>query len=209
MFIIITDVIIVGTIVSEDFIKGTIKLLLVRPYSRNKILFAKFIAVLFTIVFIIIAITVMQFIIGLLFYGASSLKIPQIIYNHNTGKIEENNLALAILKECLGRFPLYVLIGTLAFSISAMLNNTAVAITVSLLGYMSSNIINQITYNFNVKWIKYFVTPNWDLTQMFNGKLHSIEGISILFSITICLIYFAVLIIPSFIVFKKKNIKNI
>ena len=29
---------IAGTIVSEEFNKGTIKLLLVRPYSRNKIL---------------------------------------------------------------------------------------------------------------------------------------------------------------------------
>ena len=182
IFVTITVVLIAGTIVSEEFNKGTIKLLLVRPHSRNKILLSKFIAVLLTIVFVMIVIIVMQLVVGTLFYGISSLKIPQVVYNHKLGRIQEINLIWAIIKEFLGILPLYILIGTLAFSISAILNNTAVAITVSLLGYMASNIINQITYSYNVKWIKYFVTPNWDLTVMFNGKLHEIEGINITFS---------------------------
>ena len=209
LFIVITVVLIGGTIVSEEFNKGTIKLLLVKPYSRNKILFSKFIAVLLTILFMVITVLIMQFIIGIMFYGSDSLKIPQVIYNFNTGKIEEINLFSAIIKEIIGKLPLYILIGTLAFTISATLNNTAVAITISILGYMASNIINEIMYSYNVKWIKYFITPNWDLTQVFNGRLHAIEGINLPFSIIICLIYFLIMIIPSFIVFKKKNIKNI
>ena len=42
LFIIITVVLIAGAIVSDEFNKGTIKLLLVRPFSRAKILLAKF-----------------------------------------------------------------------------------------------------------------------------------------------------------------------
>ena len=75
--------------------------------------------------------------------------------------------------------------------------------------YRITEVINQITYSLNVKWIKYFVTPNWDLSQMFNGKLHELEGINMTFALVVCLIYFLIMIIPSFIVFKKKNIKNI
>ena len=37
IFIIVIIVMIAGTIVSEEFNKGTIKLLLVKPYSRKKI----------------------------------------------------------------------------------------------------------------------------------------------------------------------------
>ena len=46
LFIIITIVLIAGAIVSDEFNKGTIKLLLVRPYSRAKILIAKFITII-------------------------------------------------------------------------------------------------------------------------------------------------------------------
>ncbi len=45
LFIIVMIIMVAGTIVSEEFNKGTIKLLLVKPYSRNKILLAKLITV--------------------------------------------------------------------------------------------------------------------------------------------------------------------
>ena len=209
LFMVITVVLIAGTIVSEEFNKGTIKLLLVKPYSRNKILLAKLITVFLITLFIILAIIIMQFIIGAIFYGLNSLTIPQIVYNHNTGEIQEVSFANALLKEIIGNIPLYLLIGTLAFTISATLNSTAVAITVSLLGYMASGIVNQVMYSYNVKIVKYFVTANWNLTEVFDGKLHAMEGITLPFSIIICLIYFLIMIIPAFMVFKKKNIKNI
>ena len=46
IFIIVVIVMIAGTIVSEEFNKGTIKLLLVKPYSRLKILLSKYITTL-------------------------------------------------------------------------------------------------------------------------------------------------------------------
>ncbi len=64
LFIIVMIVMIAGTIVSEEFNKGTIKLLLVRPYSRNKILLSKFITVLIMIIFSILAIVIMELLVG-------------------------------------------------------------------------------------------------------------------------------------------------
>lgn len=209
LFIIITVVLIAGAIVSEEFNKGTIKLLLVRPYGRRKILFAKFIVVMLTIIFIMIAIGVMQFIVGGIFFGFESLKVPAVEYNHSAGALEEMSILKSVILTGLGKLPIYILIGTLAFALSTLFTNTAVAITISLLGYMASSMINQFAYYGNIKWIKYFVTPNWDFTQFFYGSLPNMEGLSITFSIAICLIYFLIMIIPSFIVFKRKNIKNI
>ena len=52
IFIIVIIVMIAGTIVSEEFNKGTIKLLLVKPYSRKKILLSKFFASIIILIFI-------------------------------------------------------------------------------------------------------------------------------------------------------------
>ena len=80
LFIIITIVLIAGAIVSEEFNKGTIKLLLVRPFSRAKILLAKFITVVITVLFIMVVTVILQFIVGGIFFGFDSLSIPAVIY---------------------------------------------------------------------------------------------------------------------------------
>lgn len=209
LFIIIAIVLIAGAIVSEEFNKGTIKLLLVRPYSRAKILLSKFIVVLLTVIFIILIVGIMQLIVGSIFFGFDSLKIPAVEYNHNTEALVEMSIIKNVILNALGKLPIYILLGTLAFALSTLFCNTAVAITISLLGYMASSMVNQFAYYYNITWLKYFVTPNWDFTQYLYGKLPTMEGLNIAFSIVICLIYFAIMMIPTFIVFRKRNIKNI
>ena len=209
LFIIITIVIIAGAIVSEEFNKGTIKLLLVRPFSRAKILLAKFITVVITVLFIMVVTVILQFIVGGIFFGFDSLSIPAVIYDHSAGKIIEMGIFKNILLTGLGKLPIYVLLGTLAFALSTIFNNTPVAITITLMGYMASSIVNQFAYYYDIKWLKFFVTPNWDFTQFFYGGLPLIKGVTVPFSVVICLIYFAIMISVSFVVFKKRNIKNI
>ena len=209
LFIIITIVLIAGAIVSDEFNKGTIKLLLVRPFSRAKILLAKFITVVITVLFIMIVTVILQFIVGGIFFGFDSLSIPAVIYDNSTGKIIEMGIFKNVLITGLGKLPIYILLGTLAFALSTIFNNTPVAITITLMGYMASSIINQFAYYYDIKWLKFFVTPNWDFTQFFYGGLPLIKGVTVPFAVVICLIYFAIMISVSFVVFKKRNIKNI
>ena len=209
LFIIITIVIIAGAIVSEEFNKGTIKLLLVRPFSRAKFLLAKFVTVIITVLFIMVVTVILQFIVGGIFFGFDSLSIPAVIYDHSTGKLIEMGIFRNILITGLGKLPIYVLLGTLAFALSTIFNNTPVAITITLMGYMASSIINQFAYYYDIKWLKFFVTPNWDFTQFFYGGLPLVKGLTVPFSVVICLIYFAIMIGVSLVVFRKRNIKNI
>ena len=209
LFIIITIVLIAGAIVSDEFNKGTIKLLLVRPYSRIKILLAKFITILITVLFIMVVTVILQFVVGGIFFGFDSLSIPDVVYNFNTDKIMEIGILKSIIFTGLGKLPIYVLLGTLAFALSTLFNNTAVAITITLMGYMASSIVNQFAYYYDIKWLKFFVTPNWDFTQFFYGNLPLIKGMSVPFSVIICLVYFAIMIIPTVVVFNKRNIKNV
>ena len=88
-FIILTVVIIAGTIVSEEFNKGTIKLLLVRPYKRTKILIAKFLTCMIMLVISIISLAIIQTIVGGIIYGFESYGEKIIMYNFNSNSIEK------------------------------------------------------------------------------------------------------------------------
>ena len=209
IFLIVVVVMIAGTIVSEEFNKGTIKLLLVKPYTRNKILMAKAITTLMMIIFIIVVTLVMQILIGGIIFGFDSLSEPVVAYNFNTNTMEEMNIFANLGVQTLTQLPMIILLATLAFAISTLFTNSTLAITISLLGYMAASIINQLAIGYDLQFMKYFVTMNWDLSIYANGALPYMEGMNMTMSIIICVIYFLIMMIPTFIVFKKRNIKNI
>ena len=209
IFLIVVIIMIAGTIVSEEFNKGTIKLLLVKPYTRNKILASKFITTLIIIAFVIITTIIMQILAGGILFGFDSLNLPVIAYNFNTNVLQEINIFAYLGMQTLMQLPMIILLATLAFAISTIFSNSAIAITISLLGYMSSAIINQLIIGYNISFMKYFVTMNWDLSQYLFGSLPNMQGMNMLMSIITCIIYLAIMLIPTFIIFKKRNIKNI
>ena len=209
IFLIVVVVMIAGTIVSEEFNKGTIKLLLVKPYTRNKILLAKAITTFIMVIFVIVVTIVMQILIGGIIFGFDSLSEPVATYNFNTNTIEETNIFVNLGIQTLTQLPMIILLATLAFAISTTFTNSTLAITISLLGYMAGSIINQLAIAYNLQFMKYFVTMNWDLSIYANGALPYMEGMNITMSIIICIVYFLIMVIPTFIVFKKRNIKNI
>ena len=209
IFLIVVVVMIAGTIVSEEFNKGTIKLLLVKPYTRNKILMAKAMTTFIMILFVIVVTLMMQILIGGIIFGFDSLSEPVVAYNFNTNTMEEMNIFANLGVQTLTQLPMIILLATLAFAISTLFTNSTLAITISLLGYMSASIINQLAIGYDLQFMKYFVTMNWDLSIYANGALPYMEGMNMTMSIIICVVYFLIMMIPTFIVFKKRNIKNI
>lgn len=209
IFILVIVVMIAGTIVSEEFNKGTIKLLLVKPYSRNKILLSKLLTTFIMIAFVIAVVLIMEIIVGGITFGFDSISEPTVVYNFNTQSIQEINIFAYVGIEILTQLPMIILLGTLAFAISTIFTNSALAITISLLGYMSTMFINQLAIIYDIKILKYFVTMNWDLTPYLFGGLGNMEGMSMPMSIIICIVYFILIAIPTFWVMKKRNIKNI
>lgn len=209
MFIVIIIIMIAGTIVSEEFNKGTVKLLLVRPYKRTTILAAKLITSLLMVI-IAIAFTIMvQTIVGGVVFGWESMQLPVVQFNMATQEIVTTSIAQYMFILTLGKLPIYILLTVLAFSLSTLFNNSPLAICLPLLGYMASSMINQMALGFKLNWIIYFVTPNWDLTQYMYGGLPMFYGLKIGFSVAICLAYLIIMFAVAFGVFKKKNIKNI
>lgn len=198
-----------GAIVSDEFSKGTIKMLLIRPYSRHKILLAKLITCVLMVLFAYLAIFAFQSIVGYLIYGASSLSIPVVNYNFNTGTVVTQNIFSYMGLSLLAKAPVFLLIATLAFTLSTLIANSAASIAISFVGSIASSIINLLVIAYKVKFMRYFITLNWDFTDYLFGGISQFKYTNLNFSIIVCLIYFLMMIIASFIVFKNKNIKNI
>ena len=210
LFIIIVMIfMIAGGIASQEFSKGTIKQLLVRPYSRTKILLSKYITSI-SCIFIACFITfVFQLILGTIFFGTESLTTPIISYSNISDKITVMNIFVYSFKSFLGLLPTFLLLTTLAFAASTIFNNTALSIVISFAGFIGSDVVTELLAGFKKWWIKYIYCFNWNFTPyIFNNK-PDIKGVSLGFSIIVCLVYLAILLIPSFIVFKNRDIKNV
>lgn len=207
--IVMVVVIVAGVSISEEFNKGTVKLLLVRPYSRTKILISKLIAVFITMLITTVAILLLQFIIGGIVYGFGTYMMNVVQFDFTTNSIVTLNIFAYLGLIFICKLPIFILIGTLAFALSTLFLNSPLAVALPILGYMGSDMINMIAISYKWDWVKYFVTPNWDLSQYLFGGTPMFSGISVEFSITICAIYFVIMLVASIVSFKKRNIKNV
>ena len=58
------------------------------------------------------------------------------------------------------QLPIIILLATLSFALSTIFTNAPVAISIPLLGYMGVAVINQLAIEYNIGFLKYFVTLN-------------------------------------------------
>ncbi len=206
--ILIFSIMIAGGIVSDEFNKGTIKSLLIVPHKRSKILFAKYISIIIMILLIIGVLIVSELLIGGILMGFSSLSIPVVVYNITDSALEIINIFGYLGLQILANLPQIILLATLAFACSVIVNSTAFSIVIPFCGIIASELINAFAYAYDIKILNYFVTTNWDFTvYLFGGT--SIYGNSVLHAIIVCLVYLLIMLVVTFIVFKRKDIKNI
>ncbi len=209
IMILIIIIIVAGSIVSEEFSKGTIKLLLVKPYSRTKILLSKYITAILMVFFAIVTVLGIQLIVGGIFFGYDTLAIPKLVYNFTTKTILEMNVFKYFLYNTIAVLPQLILLTTLAFSISTISLSTSLANTLTIVGSLAGDIINSIAVSYEINILKLFVTLNWDFTPYLFGGSSPYLGITLPFSIVVCLVYWLIMLIVTIIVFKRRNIKNI
>jgi len=198
-----------GSIVSDEFSKGTIKLLLVKPYTRTKILLSKYLTVLIMLVLALVTTFIMQMIIGGLFFGYESLGVPYITYNIATKSIESISILKYFLLYTVSVLPQLIILATLGFTLSTISTSTSLANTFTIIGAFGGSFIGLFAQSLDLEWLKYIVMLNWDFTCYLFGGSSPYKGITLPFSVIICIIYLLIMLIISFIVFKKRNIKNI
>ncbi|MGX1195916.1 ABC transporter permease [Metabacillus sp. SLBN-84] len=204
LFITLAVVILSSRIVANEFSEGTIKLLLVRPFSRFQILASKYITLLIIIALLLAELLIVSYLTGGVLYGFASFDTPTYLLN-NQGEIITENHTMYLLKKYMFECISISVIVTISFMISTLINNSAFAITASILTMFSIGTLTSIFSGFT--WGKYLLFPNLNLKQYLSSSTGPIEGMTLEFSIVINFIYVIALLSITFLAFKRKEIK--
>lgn len=131
-----------STIISEEYNKGTIKNLFVKPHKRTKIMCSKIITNIFLVIIIIVCMFLLQYIVGGLIFGFDSYNLDAIIYNKSSQNIDVMNLTYYMLNLIINKISLYILLIAISILLSAFTSNIALNILISLGIYIIYNYYN-------------------------------------------------------------------
>ncbi|MBP2078013.1 ABC transporter permease [Oceanobacillus polygoni] len=195
-------IIVAAGIVANEFRWGTIKLLLIRPISRTKILISKYVSVLLFALFTLIFVLIFSGIVGAILFGVEGMNPYTVL--EKSGGLEFVSVIGEIISGYGYQMIILVMMATFAFMISSVFRNSALAIGLAIFLMFVGN---QIVFFFAERsWAKYILFANTDLSQYADGNTPWIEGMTLGFSITMLLIYYIVFMLLAWIFFTKRDV---
>lgn len=203
MLVTLFTVIIVGDMVAGEFTWGTIKLLLIRPASRAKILLSKYISSLLFALFLLFVLFISSTVINGIFFGFKGAALPYLTV-HAQGVVQENNQLLHILGTYALKLVEMIMVITLAFMISTVFRSSSLAIGFSIFIMLMGQTITFLLLRYD--WGKYYLFANTDFTQYIEGGRPYAEGMTPGFSVTILIVYFIIMNALSWTIFKRRDV---
>ncbi|MCA1057937.1 ABC transporter permease [Rossellomorea aquimaris] len=196
------SIIVAAGIVASEFSWGTIKLLLIRPISRTKILLSKYVTVILYGMSMLLLLFVVSLLLGLILFGGTDQSTHLAFVD---GKVVEQNIVGYLIKTYLLQTINIVMMATMAFMISAVFRSSSLAIGISLfLLFVGGNATSLLALKFD--WAKYSLFANTDLTQYTGFTPPLVDGMTMGFSITMLVIYFIIFQVLAFLVFNKRDV---
>ncbi|KPL60762.1 ABC transporter permease [Rossellomorea vietnamensis] len=195
-------IIVAAGIVASEFSWGTIKLLLIRPISRTKILLSKYFTVILYGMSMLLLLFVVSLLLGLILFGGTDQSTHLAFVD---GKVVEQSIVGYLIKTYLLQTVNIVMMATMAFMISAVFRSSSLAIGISLfLLFVGGNATSLLALKFD--WAKYSLFANTDLTQYTGFTPPLVDGMTMGFSITMLIIYFIIFQLLAFLVFNKRDV---
>lgn len=191
----IFTVIIAADIVAGEFAGGTIKLLLIRPWSRGKILLSKFTSLI---------------LFGLLCTGITAvagIAMSLLLFSGNTGLSDGfagssmNNSLLLLLTDTIQA----LVISLIAFMLSTVFRSGGLAIGLSLMLLFTKDIFGFIFNPERFEWAKYLLFLHIDLSGYIQSPVGP-GGVGMGFSITILVVYCLLFMLISWLAFTKRDV---
>jgi ABC-2 type transport system permease protein len=196
-------IIVAAGAIANEFKWGTIKLLLIRPISRTKILLSKYVSVLVFAVIMLIFLYVLSFIVGSVLFGIDSLN--QTYLFRQDGTIQEAQIFGHTISQYLLSSVNLLMMATFAFMISSVFRNSSLAIGVAIFLMMAGNSI--VLFLAEKDWAKYILFANTDLNQFLEGT-PIFSDITLGFSITVLVVYYIIFLALSWIFFSKRDVAS-
>jgi len=188
--------------VANEFSWGTIKLLLIRPASRTKILLSKYIAALLFALCMLLLLFVFSSVVGAIVFGIENIREPYLAYQNGT--VVEKSMLLHVMQVYALNCVDLVMMTTFAFMISAVFRNHSLAVGLATFAlFAGPQITTLLAMKFD--WAKYLLFANTDLTQYIDGT-PLVEGMTMPFSMMMLLIYFVIFNALTWFIFRKRDI---
>lgn len=184
-------IMIAGEIVSSEFERGTIKLLFIRPVRRGKVLASKYMIILYISLLLVAFQLLMSVVLGLIFYAGTFLRIDQTV--------------LFALRGYLFSFIEILVMGTIAFCLSAITRSSVFSIVVPIFLLFTSRAIISILEHNQYEAGKYLLFSNTNLAPYFFGQ-PLFEGMTLTFSIINILVHMGVFGLTAVLFFTKRDV---
>lgn len=202
MVITLFTIIIAAGIVANEFNWGTIKLLLIRPVTRLKILAAKYMTVLLFAVTLLIFLFVFSWLVGLILFGANGFSLTAVIYHING--YQEINLLSEVGIDFGLKIVNLIIMATFAFMISSIFRSSSMAIGFAIFLMFAGNLVLPFIAKYD--WAKYVLFANTDLSQYRDGAMQLLDGMSLPFSIIVLVTYYILFLVATWLSFTKRDV---
>ena len=189
-----------GTIAGEHS-DGTMKLLLIRPHTRGNVLLAKFLTICLVVFGFFAFNFVVTFLIGGVGWGLKGANMALSIFNSKTALIL-HPAAVVFFLHLFGFFQ-SIVFALISLTISTLFRSRSGATAVSILVYFVAFILDAFLSGFD--WYKYVIFNNTNLFQYMNSTGPAIADLTLWFSLTVTLIYVAIMAIICFFTFAKRD----
>ncbi|NBD27448.1 ABC transporter permease [Paenibacillus glycinis] len=199
----ILTVIIAADMIAAEFSWGTIKLLLVGPASRSKIMLSKYIATMGFALLLLLLSFAAAFGAGGILEGFGGLSRPELTIAANGAIRESSMIADALQKYGFAVISLLMYV-TMAFMISAAFRSSSMAIAFSLLFMLIGNSLSALLSGYG--WVKYLLFSNIDLTQYLAGASPLRPDMTLSFSILMLAAYYVVFQFVAWLLFTKRDV---
>ncbi len=191
----IFSVVVAADIVAAEFTWGTVKLLLVRPWTRTKVLLSKLLAVLlFTLAMTAVYLLAIMAISFLLFPN-----LPSDVFPDSSGSFAY------IMEDLLYNYIDLLVITIFSFMVSTVFRTSGLAIGLSMFILFAGNIFTMLFHPSRYVWAKYMLFVNMDLGQYRGGQIGP-AGMTLGFSAAVLTGYVLLFLLIAWFVFKKRDV---
>ena len=207
IFVTVCILMVAGSIISEEYNKGTIKQLLTRPYTRTKIYTSKLIATFLTVVIFVLFCAVVQTLAcGILTNSFGTLIDPIVHYSFSSHSIVLTNTITEALLDFAAILPAILILITFTLLISIITGQTATSVVLGFVLYFIPNLFSALLDR--VQLLSFLPIFNWDLSTYLFGGVSPYKYLTLGKAIVVDVITVVAFVAAAIILFKKKDIKN-
>lgn len=206
IFIIFGVVVIACGIFSDEFDKGTIKQLLIKPFSRNKIALAKVITCLISTLLFIVYFEIVNIICGLLLIKSFDIGGLALVYDYILGKVLALNGFELLGLHFLYNIPYFIIFTLIILLVSVLTRNTALSAVASFMLIVVPPFLEMLINKF--EFLVYLPFYTWNLSEFMFGGKSAFKQLTFTNSLIADIIYIILFIVGILITFKHIDVKN-